>query len=361
MFFKETYANKRVFLTGHTGFKGSWLLASLYLSGAIVKGYALPPSPEQNLFPSIQGENLCESFFGNILINETLEKEILDFEPDFIFHLAAQPIVRLSYEHPLETFNVNAMGTANVLNACRKLSKPCIVILVTTDKVYQNHEWHYAYRETDRLGGYDPYSASKACAELIIDSFRHSFFNKKENDQHGKRILVARAGNVIGGGDWAKDRIIPDIIRALGKEKPVIVRNPLSVRPWQHVLESVYAYLLMGKIFANESANLSTTFNFGPEVTDCLPVKQVVEYAISIWGSGSYETITSQNGVHEAGLLKLDISRAAAELNWKPTWTAKESISKTINWYKNFDGNNAFELMKKDISSFSDRLTPANA
>jgi CDP-glucose 4,6-dehydratase len=350
--YNETYQGKKVFLTGHTGFKGSWLLAWLHLLGAEVKGYSLPPLPEHILFEQINGQSLCESVYGDILAYDELEKNILEFEPDFIFHLAAQAIVLTSYEAPLETFAVNAMGTANVLNAIRKLEKPCVAVFVTTDKVYHNNEWLYPYRETDRLGGYDPYSASKACAELIIDSYRNSFFNAREYINHQKSIAVARAGNVIGGGDWAKDRIIPDIIKALENGHSIPIRNPAAVRPWQHVLEPLSAYLLLGSKLYNDPVKYATAYNFGPLNKDCLTVEEMVNYAIKIWGTGAYHILDNSAKPHEAGLLKLDTSKAANDLQWYPVFNSYEAIENTIQWYQNFN-NNAFELVKTDILSFN--------
>ena len=355
MKYKDIYQGRKVFLTGHTGFKGSWLLTWLHLLGAQVKGYSLPPRPEHLLFEQIKGDTLCESIFGDILDYSELEKNILEFQPDFVFHLAAQAIVRTSYKVPLETFAVNALGTANVLNAIRSLNKPCIVILITTDKVYHNNEWLYPYRETDRLGGYDPYSASKACAELIIDSFRNSFFNINNYPDHNKSIVVARAGNVIGGGDWAKDRIIPDIIRSLQHNESIPIRHPAAVRPWQHVLESLAAYLLLGSKLANDPIRYASAYNFGPLNKDCLTVEEMVTQAIKIWGTGSYHIANNPAMPHEAGLLKLDISKASNDLHWQPVFNAYESIRKTIEWYKTFD-QNALDLIKSDIQSFSENI-----
>ena len=328
------YKGKRVFLTGHTGFKGSWILYWLHLLGAEVKGYALAPENEQDLFNVIDGSALCDSVIADIRDKDRLEKEILDFQPDYIFHLAAQPLVRLSYEIPSETFAVNAIGTAYVLDAVRKLAKPCAVILITTDKVYENKEWHYLYRETDRLGGYDPYSASKACAELIISSYRNSFFNTKKYPTHKKSIASARAGNVIGGGDWAKDRIIPDIVRALSNNESVEIRNPNAVRPWQHVLEPIGGYLHLGTKMVDDPIKYAEAWNFGPLAEDTLTVKDLAGLAIRIWGSGEYHTPQYKEPLYEAKLLKLDISKTVNELNWNPKMNAKAAIEWTIGFYK---------------------------
>ncbi len=357
MFFNGIYKGKKVFLTGHTGFKGSWLLSWLKMAGAEVMGFSLPPKPEQKLYGYIKGDSLCDSELHDILDYPVLEKSIATFQPDFVFHLAAQPLVRYSYENPLETFQTNIIGTAHLLNAVRKISKPCIVVLITTDKVYQNREWNTPYKETDRLGGYDPYSASKAGAELIIESYRNSYFNVTKYSIHKKSIVVARAGNVIGGGDWAKDRIIPDIINALENDIPIIVRNPTSVRPWQHVLEPLHAYLILGqKLFENPTA-YHTEYNFGPEVSDCLPVQTMVEEAIHVWGAGAYKVLKDENAPHEAGLLKLDITRAKKDLNWQPVYNAAEAINKTISWYKANTIKNTTELVEHDINEFMRRYT----
>ena len=330
---RATYQGKRVFLTGHTGFKGSWLLYWLHLLGAEVKGYALE-AEAHGLYIDMEGDRLCQSVLADIRDSARLQREIIEFRPDFIFHLAAQPLVRRSYEIPAETFEVNTLGTVYVLDAVRQLQNPCTVILITTDKVYENKEWHYPYRESDRLGGYDPYSASKATAELVIASYRNSFFNPATFSVHQKTIASARAGNVIGGGDWSKDRIIPDIIRALQTGVSVSVRNPDAVRPWQHVLEPLSGYLLLGaRMVVNPSA-FDGAWNFGPFTADCLTVRELVETAIAIWGKGHYDDIHSKMQPHEAGLLKLDISKTQNELGWTPKYNSVQAIQLTVDWYK---------------------------
>jgi len=333
---KDTYKGKKVFLTGHTGFKGSWMLKTLQLLGAQVKGYALAPQTKDDLYYLINGDQICDSVIADLRDRDTLKKSVVDFQPDFVFHLAAQPLVRLSYEIPSETFEVNAIGTANLLDAVRLLKKKCSVVLITTDKVYHNNEWDYPYRENDRLGGYDPYSASKACTELVIDSYKNSFFNIAKIDSHKKGIAIGRAGNVIGGGDWSKDRLIPDIAKALSKGNDVIIRNPKSVRPWQHVLEPVVAYLLLGMNLDADPVKFSTAFNFGPYATDALPVEEMLKLALNSWGSGSYKVESTGNTLHEAGLLKLDISKAIKELKWAPKFDAAKAVQITIDWYKNY-------------------------
>ena len=350
---RDAYAGKKVFLTGHTGFKGAWMLAWLHQLGAQVKGYALAPETEPSLYNLLEGDTLCESVIADLSERSTLETAVLDFQPDFIFHLAAQPLVRLSYDIPVETFATNAIGTANLLDAVRRLEKPCTVVLITTDKVYENQEWVYPYRETDRLGGYDPYSASKACAELIINCYAQSFFNPSDYERHRKGVAVGRAGNVIGGGDWAKDRIIPDIVRALGHGLPVQVRNPAAVRPWQHVLEPIGGYLLLGVRLASEPQRFGGAWNFGPNLEDALCVGDLVGIGLDVWGMGTYETPVLTAQPHEAGLLKLDISKAVNELGWLPKYNAKQSINKTLLWYRALEkGKSAIELVEQDIASF---------
>lgn len=350
---QKAYAGKKVFLTGHTGFKGSWLLYWLHLLGATVKGYALAPDSSPSLFELLNGEQLGESVLADLNDRARLEKELLDFQPDFIFHLAAQPLVRLSYDLPVETFATNVIGTANLLDAARRLGKPCTMVLITTDKVYENQEWVYPYRENDRLGGYDPYSASKACAELVINCYAQSFFNPATYEQHRLGLAVGRAGNVIGGGDWAKDRIIPDIVRALSSNLPVQVRNPAAIRPWQHVLEPLGGYLLLGARLATDPARYGGAWNFGPHLQDTLPVSVLVDTALAAWGSGQYETPALAGQPHEAGLLKLDISKAINELGWQPRYSAAESISNTIAWYKALAGGaSAADLVRADIEAY---------
>jgi len=333
------YKGKKVFLTGHTGFKGSWLLSWLHILGAETKGYALTPEYDNSLYGIVEGEKLCHSIIADIRNKEKLEKEVLDFKPDFIFHLAAQPLVRLSYEKPSETLEVNATGTAYLLDAVRKLEQPCVVVLITTDKVYENLELNYPYKEDDRLGGYDLYSASKACAELIISSYRNSFYHINNYAAHQKAIASARAGNVIGGGDWSKDRIIPDIIKALSNEAEIIVRNPNAVRPWQHVLEPLSGYLQLGLKLYENPIQYSGAWNFGPYIEDNLTVDGLVKRAIHIWGSGSYTTPVLQNQPHEANLLMLDINKTINNLCWTPKMDASAAIEKTISWYKKYFKN----------------------
>ncbi|WP_242674953.1 CDP-glucose 4,6-dehydratase [Niastella populi] len=335
------YKNKKVFVTGHTGFKGSWLTATLHSLGAVVKGYALAPDYENGLYDLLQPYKTGESVIADIRDKQKLVAEISAFQPDYLFHLAAQPLVKRSYEIPAETFDVNVTGTANVLEAVKGLPGKCAVIVITTDKVYENKEKDILYNEQDVLGGYDPYSASKACAELVVSAFRNSFFNTAEYDKHLKALASVRAGNVIGGGDYSRDRIVPDIVRALQKQQIIPVRNPHAVRPWQHVLEPIGGYLLLGGLLNGAPLQFSKAYNFGPLPNDHLTVKDLVQKAIGVWGSGSWEDMSQPDQVHEAGLLKLDITRSRTELGWQPQWDAAQAIQQTINWYKQDAGKRA--------------------
>ena len=332
----DNYKGKKVFVTGHTGFKGSWMLSVLKTLGANVKGYALAPEGSPNLYDLIDGDHLCSSVVEDIRHKEKLEEEIQKFQPDFIFHLAAQSLVRVSYDKPVETFETNVLGTTYLLEAVRKLNKQCSVVVVTTDKVYENRETWDAYKENEPLGGFDPYSSSKAAAEIVTASYRKSFFNPDQYASHYKSIASARAGNVIGGGDWATDRIIPDLVRAFSKDETLIVRNPESVRPWQHVLEPVCGYLLLGAMMHQSPEKFDTAFNFGPMEADNLRVRELVEKSLKIWGSGAYEEQVDKNAPHEAGLLRLDIGKAMKELGWKPRWNSEKALEMTLNWYKNY-------------------------
>lgn len=347
---KSTYASKKVFLTGHTGFKGAWMLVLLKAVGANVKGYSLTPE-DPSLYQKIQGDNLCESIIGDINDLSNLQQHIEEFQPDFVFHFAAQSLVRRSYKNPLETFQTNVIGTANLLEAVRKVNGKCDVVVITTDKVYENLEIDYSYKEEDKLGGFDPYSSSKAGAEIVANSYRQSFFNIDEHATHQTAISTARSGNVIGGGDYCEDRIIPDIIRALEANKPVGVRNPSAVRPWQHVLEPLGGYLLLGAKLSENAQDFATSYNFGPNMGDNLPVEELVKIALDKWGGGEYDKPDSSGEPHEAGLLKLDISKAMLELDWHPKLNSEQAISLTIDWYKNA-GSNPLAFCEKQIDSY---------
>lgn len=331
------FEGKKVFITGHSGFKGSWLSLWLVTLGAELFGYALPPEYNNFIYSELFTEK--NETLADIRDVKRLEEAILNFEPDYFFHLAAQPLVRKSYDFPLETFDTNIMGTANVLSALRKLKKKCTVVIVTTDKVYENLEQPIFYNEDDRLGGFDPYSASKACAELVTNAFRNSFFNQKTDEQNIK-IATARAGNVIGGGDYSVDRIIPDIIRAIESNQSVVIRNPKSIRPWQHVLEPLAGYLILAaNLAAQNETSLQGAFNFGPLENGHLTVGRLVEVAIGVYGKGDWKIVSSKSAPHEAETLKLDISKSNEILDWRPKLDAETSVQWTMDWYKQKDAD----------------------
>jgi CDP-glucose 4,6-dehydratase len=332
--FENFYKGKKIFLTGHTGFKGAWLVTWLHTMGAQVKGYALASESEDGLFNKMEAVIAIDSVIADIRDKEKLAQAISDFQPDIIFHLAAQAFVRRSYQVPSETFEINVIGTTNLLEAASKLPHQCTIVVITTDKVYANREIDYHYKEDDILGGYDPYSASKAAAEIAVDSFRNSFFNVQKYNTHKKALASARAGNVIGGGDFSKDRIIPDIIAALKNNEPVAVRNQFAVRPWQHVLEPLSGYLQLAMLLSNDAPRYSGAYNFGPMPEDHLPVKDLVDIAIKCWGQGSWADHADPAQPHEAGLLQLDITKAIDHLNWQPKLQSSEAIQWTIDWYR---------------------------
>lgn len=333
-YLRSIYRGKRVFLTGHTGFKGAWMLQIFNWLGANVKGYSLAPEKSNDLYNQINGDKLCySSIIADICDKQKLQTELVRFEPDFVFHLAAQPLVRRGYELPSYTFLVNAQGTAHVLDAMRTLDKPAVGVMITTDKVYDNPERGLPFSEDDKLGGYDPYSASKASAEIVIDSFRRSFFNPEKCSEHKKAIASARAGNVIGGGDYSDDRIIPDIVRAISFGDTVGLRNPGSIRPWQHVLEPLAGYLLLGAKMAEDGVSYSTAYNFGPNPEDMLTVEDLTKIFIEAYGGGNYQNTPPANAPHEAKLLLLDSSRAQQQLGWNSHMDASKAIKWTAEWY----------------------------
>lgn len=335
-YLRKAYSGKRVFLTGHTGFKGTWLLQILHWLGANVKGYSLVPEKANDLYHQVQGDKLCySSIIADICDKQKLQTEMARFEPDFVFHLAAQPLVRRGYDLPSYTFMVNAQGTAHVLDSMRALTNPCTGIMITTDKVYDNPERGIPFAEDDKLGGYDPYSASKASAEIVIDSFRRSFFHPDKYQKHLKSIASARAGNVIGGGDYSDDRIIADIVRAISFGETVNLRNPASVRPWQHVLEPLSAYLLLGARMAEDPVKYSTAYNFGPDPDDMLTVEELTKVFIEHYGQGTYEVLANPDAPHEAKLLLLNSNKALQDLGWQSLMNARTAIRWTAEWYAN--------------------------
>ena len=352
--FNKIYKGKTVLVTGHTGFKGSWLSIWLHELGANVIGYALDPYTERDNFVlSGIGEKITD-IRGDIRNREKLNKVFEEYKPEFVFHLAAQPLVRLSYEHPLETYETNVMGTINVLEAIRSCNATKVGIMITTDKCYENKEQLWGYKETDPMGGYDPYSSSKGAAEVAISSWRRSFFNPNDYNKHGKAIASVRAGNVIGGGDWAKDRIIPDCIRALETNKPIEIRSPKSVRPWEHVLDPLSGYLMLGEKMYNDPIKYSEAWNFGPDLSSIVMVWEIAQKMISNYGSGELVDVSDPKSVHEAKLLALDITKARFKLGWIHTLDIDETIKYTVDWYKRYRDNSVYELCVSQILSFSD-------
>lgn len=349
----SVFKDKKVFLTGHTGFKGAWLLMMLHRFGARVKGYALAPRSSEDLYHRINGDNLCESVIADIRDQQRLCRELLDFKPDFVFHLAAQALVLESYQHPVETYATNVMGTVHVLDALRFLDQRCTAVIITTDKVYENLETTAPYNEDARLGGFDPYSNSKACCELVIDSYRKSFFNPGDYKAHKKGIASARSGNVIGGGDWSENRLIPDIARALIADRKISIRNPESVRPWQHVLDPLSGYLHLAAQLDEDPVTFATGYNFGPDPDDERTVLDMCKLAIDYWGKGSFEVALNESKPHEAGLLKLDISKARTELGWRPVFNSAEAVRWTIEWYKE-GRSHARDFTEQQIRTFLD-------
>ncbi len=346
------WAGKRVLITGHTGFKGSWLSLWLTELGAQVWGVALEPDTNPALFDQLHLTDRLDHFIGDIRDPDILAARVDQAQPDVVFHLAAQPLVLASYDNPLETWNTNVMGTAHMLQALRGIDHPCAAVLITTDKVYENREWVHPYRETDPLGGHDPYSASKAACELVISSFRKSFFADSS-----VRIASARAGNVIGGGDWAANRIVPDITRALAAGQTITVRNKYARRPWQHVLEPLSGYMRLAEMMTGAKAgDLASSYNFGPELRDVRPVGDLVDAALAHWpgkSPGDWQEQSNATAPHEAGLLSLDIERARADLGYAPRWNFDEAIEHTIKWYRSVDdGAQAQDVTRAQIRAF---------
>jgi CDP-glucose 4,6-dehydratase len=328
------YAGKRVLLTGHTGFKGAWLTLWLEQLGAKVTGLSLAPEKD-SLFLAAGVEQSCEHRVGDIRELRVVREAIASVKPDVVLHLAAQALVRRSYENPLETLGSNVTGTAHVLEAIRLEKHRCAVVVVSSDKCYENREWVYGYREDDALGGHDPYSMSKGATELVTSSWRRSFFHPAKLAEHGVAVASARAGNVIGGGDWAADRIVPDCLRSLSKGAPIGVRSPKAVRPWQHVLEPLGGYLLLGeRLMSPRAAEVCEGWNFGPEGGSARTVAELADALVKAWGSGSWVDQSDPKAVHEAGLLTLSIDKARARLGWRPKWNFEETIARTVAWYR---------------------------
>lgn len=343
----EFYREKKILVTGHTGFKGTWLCKMLVNAGALVTGYALEPPTEPSLFALAHMDKEINSIIGDVRDLEHLKKVFQKVQPEIVLHLAAQPIVRDSYKNPVYTYETNVMGTVNICECIRLNSCVKSFLNVTTDKVYHNNEWEWGYRENDALDGYDPYSNSKSCSELVTHSYINSFFNKMN-----VAVSTARAGNVIGGGDFANDRIIPDCIRAVENNKPIIVRNPYSTRPYQHVLEPLAVYLMIAQK-QYEDKKYAGFYNVGPDDCDCVTTGELVDIFCKAWGEGISWENKSDGGPHEAGFLKLDCSRLKSTFGWNPKWNIKTAVEKSVEWVKTYhSGNDIAECMRRQIDEF---------
>jgi CDP-glucose 4,6-dehydratase len=344
------WKGKKVFLTGHTGFKGAWLSLWLQNMGAIIKGYSLDVNTKPALFTKANVAAEMESEIGDIRNLEQLGKSMVSFSPDILIHMAAQPLVRLSYQEPVDTYTTNVIGTVNVLEAARKCINLKAIVSVTTDKCYENKEWEWGYRENEAMGGHDPYASSKGCAELVTSAYRRSFFNT----EHTASLASARAGNVIGGGDWAEDRLIPDILRAFEKSKPVVIRNPLSTRPWQHVLEPLSGYLVLAQELFLNGDEFAEGWNFGPKDEDCKPVSWILDKMVESWGGKASWSLDKENNPHEAGFLKLDCSKAASRLKWKPKWNLQLTLKSIVDWHQVYsNGGDIKKQCLKEINTYS--------
>ena len=351
--FGNAYSGKRVLITGHTGFKGSWLALWLAMLGAEVTGFALPPESPRGNYELSGLKDIILDIHGDIRDKEHLQETFEACRPEIVFHLAAQPIVRDSYRLPAETFETNVMGTVNVLENVRLSPTTRAAVIVTSDKCYENREQIWGYREGDPMGGHDPYSASKGCAELVCAAYRRSFFSEPGGGQKG--LATARAGNVIGGGDWAPHRIIPDCARALLTGWPIEVRNPNAVRPWQFVLEPLYGYLLLAARLLEDPERFSGPWNFGPDIDSVVPVGRVVDKVITRWGSGTRTDRPQAGAVHEAGLLSLDCTKARALLGWKPLLTLDQALDSTLAWYVSFAAADVTALCEGQIADYCSR------
>ncbi|MDD1508252.1 CDP-glucose 4,6-dehydratase [Pseudomonas sp. CNPSo 3701] len=324
------WQGKKVFLTGHTGFKGSWLSLWLQSMGAIVRGFALLPPTQPALFEQARVAEGMESIVGDVRDMQAITSAMVSFNPDVLIHMAAQPLVRLSYREPVATYATNVMGTVHVLEAARQCVNLKAIVNVTTDKCYENREWVWGYRENEPMGGHDPYSNSKGCSELVTAAYRSSFFSAPDN----AALASARAGNVIGGGDWAEDRLIPDILRAFEKRQPVTIRNPLATRPWQHVLEPLSGYLILAERLYTKGQAYADGWNFGPRDEDVQPVTWILNHMTERWGTGACWQLDTNLQPHEAQLLKLDISKAATKLEWQPRWSLAHALDCIVDWHQ---------------------------
>ena len=351
--FNGFYRGKRILITGHTGFKGSWLSIWLHELGAEVVGFSLDPQTERdNYLLSGIGNKMMADLRGDIRNEKLLRQVFQEYQPEILFHLAAQPLVRLSYAEPVETWQTNVMGSINVMEAFRQCESAKVAVMITTDKCYENREEHHAYREDEPMGGFDPYSSSKGACEIAISSWRRSFMNSKDYSSHGKSIASVRAGNVIGGGDWAQDRIIPDCIRAIEKGEPILIRNRNAIRPWQHVLEPLYGYLTLAKKMWENPTGYCEGWNFGPSMEAIIPVWDIATMLIQAYGQGSLNDITNSDAPHEANLLMLDITKAHDRLGWQPRMGIEQCVKLTADWYKQYKTTDVYTLCVNEIKKY---------
>ena len=351
--FNNVFNGRRVLITGHTGFKGSWLALLLKELGTDVYGYALEPPTNPSLFVEARIQDCITSYIGDIRDYEYLLKVIQETKPDIIIHMAAQPLVRESYINPVDTYSTNVMGTVNLLEAVRQTPGIKAVVNVTTDKCYENREWHWGYRENEPMGGYDPYSNSKGCSELVTAAYRDSFFNPAEYEKHGVALASARAGNVIGGGDWASDRLIPDFIRAISKGEKLRIRSPYAIRPWQHVLEPLTGYLTLAEKLLTKGPQYAQAWNFGPDDSDAKNVEWISKTICNNWGEEAAYEIDNNPQPHEATYLKLDCSKAKAELGWLPKWNIETTLKSIVSWNKAYlSGENIREISINQIMRY---------
>ncbi|HBI04872.1 MAG TPA: CDP-glucose 4,6-dehydratase [Paenibacillaceae bacterium] len=350
------WKGKQVFITGHTGFKGSWLCLWLHSLGAEITGFSLSPPTVPSLFSLCKIEDWTTTITGDIRNRAQLNEALHKADPDIIIHMAAQPLVRVSYENPVETYEINVIGTLNVFEAVRTLlnnNKPRAIINVTSDKCYDNKEWVWGYRETEAMGGHDPYSNSKGCSELITASYRNSFFNPQTYETHRVALASARAGNVIGGGDWAKDRLVPDCIHCLLNGEKMQIRNPMSIRPWQHVLEPLGGYLVLAQKLYTDGVQFAEGWNFGPNEEDAKPVQWIVESLYNKWGTAVEFTLEEDCKWHEAHYLKLDCAKAKNKLGWKPRWNLDHALNKIIQWTRGYNkGKDIKKLCLEQIKEY---------
>jgi CDP-glucose 4,6-dehydratase len=350
----EFWRGRKVFLTGHTGFKGGWLALWLQHLGARVTGYALPPPTTPSLYEVAAVGTAVESIFGDIRDHDALVAAIERAEPEVVFHLAAQPLVRYSYAHPVETYATNVLGVVHLLEGVRRTSSVRAVVNVTTDKCYENHEWIWGYRENDRLGGHDPYSNSKACAELVTAAYRDSFLAAEAGGGGRVALASARAGNVIGGGDWALDRLVPDMLRAVARGEPVLIRSPHAIRPWQHVLEPLAGYLLLAERLHADGQGFGEAWNFGPVDGEEWPVQRLVEQLTAAWGGGAAWRLDERPQPHEASYLKLDATKAVVRLGWKPRWSVGQALEQIVAWHQAFlRGSSMRDVTLSQIEQYS--------